>query len=145
VFVFPQIAQAFPLDAPDRVLSPLPEPPAPIHRPSTNKLAGHRTSKNQPQPNIMRWHFKQFFTGLVLVLLAAGFNSLGFLSFVKRQPESALNDFFSDATYSIIGGSISILVGGTFLAAAILFVRTLLRRRSFLTPEQRDDRATPID
>jgi len=63
----------------------------------------------------MRWQFKQFFTGLVLVLLAAGFTSLGFLSFVKRQPESAINDLFSEATYSIIGGSISILVGGTFL------------------------------
>ena len=63
-----------------------------------------------------------------LVLLAAGFTSLGLLSFVKRQPESAINDFFSEATYSIIGGSISVLVGGTFLAAAILFARMLLRR-----------------
>jgi hypothetical protein len=122
VFAFRQIAQAFHLEAPDRILSPVPEPPTPDHRPSTNKLAGHRTSSNQPRPNIMRWHFNQFFTGLVLVLLAAGFTSLGFLSFVKRQPERAINDFFSDATYSIIGGSISILVGGIFLAAAILFV-----------------------
>jgi hypothetical protein len=93
----------------------------------------------------MRWHFKQFFTGLGLVLLAAGFTSLGVLSFVKRQPESAINDFFSDSTYSIICGSISILVGGTFLAAAILFVGMLLRRRSFLTPEHRNGQATPMD
>ena len=93
----------------------------------------------------MRWQFRQFFTGLVLVLLAAGFTSLGFLSFVKRQPESTINDFFSEATYSIIGGSISILVGGTFLAAAILFGGMLLRRRSFLTPEHRNGQATPMD
>jgi ABC-type uncharacterized transport system permease subunit len=93
----------------------------------------------------MRWQFKQFFTGLVLVLLAAGFTSLGFLSFVKRQPESAINDFFSEATFSIIGGSISILVGGTFLAAAILFAGMLLRRRSFLTPEHRNGEANPMD
>jgi hypothetical protein len=93
----------------------------------------------------MRWQFKEFFTGLVLVLLAAGFTSLGFLSFVKRQPESAINDFFSEATYSLIGGSISILVGGTFLAAAILFAGILFRRRSFLTSEHRNGQATPMD
>jgi ABC-type uncharacterized transport system permease subunit len=93
----------------------------------------------------MRRRFKQFFTGMVLVLLATGFTSLGFLSFVKRPPESAINDFFSETTYSIIGGSISILVGGTFLAAAILFAGMLLRRRSFLTPEHRSGEATPID
>ena len=93
----------------------------------------------------MRWQFKQIFTGLALVLLAAGFTSLGFLSFVKRQPESAINDFFSEATFSIIGGSISILVGGTFLAAAILFAGMLLRRRSLLTPEYRNGEAAPMD
>ena len=79
----------------------------------------------------MRWQFKQFLTGFVLVLLAAGFTSLGLLPFVKRQPENAINDVFSEASYSIIGGSISILVGGTFLAAAILFAGMLLRRRPF--------------
>ena len=93
----------------------------------------------------MRWQFKQFFTGLVLVLLAAGFTSLGFLSFLKGQPESAINDFFSEATFSIIGGSVSILVGGTFLAAAILFAGVLLRKRSFLTPEHRKSEATPME
>jgi len=80
-----------------------------------------------------------------LVLLGTGFTSLGFLSFVKRQPESAINDFFSEATYSIIGGSISILVGGAFLAAAILFAGMLLRKRSFLAPEHRNGEAAPMD
>jgi len=93
----------------------------------------------------MRRQFKEFFTGLVLVLLAAGFTSLGFQSFVKRQPESAINDFFSDATYSIICGSISILVGGAFLAAAVLFAGMLLRKRRFLTSEHRNGEATPMD
>jgi hypothetical protein len=94
----------------------------------------------------MSWQFKQFFTGLVLVFLAAGFTSLGVLSFVRRQAESAINDFSSEATYSIIiGGSISILVGGIFLAAAILFAGMLLRRRSFQTPEHRNGEATPMD
>jgi ABC-type uncharacterized transport system permease subunit len=93
----------------------------------------------------MRCQFNQFFTGLALVLLGTGFTSLGFLSFLKRQPEIAISDFFSEATYSIIGGSISILVGGTFLAATVLFAGMLLRRRSFLTPEPRNAEATPIE
>jgi hypothetical protein len=45
----------------------------------------------------------------------------------------------------LLGGSISILVGGTFLAAAILFAGMLLRRRTFLTPEHRNGEATPLD
>jgi hypothetical protein len=93
----------------------------------------------------MRWQVKHFFTGLVLVFLASGFTSLGFLSFIKRQPESAINDHFSEATYSIIGGSISILVGGTFLAAAIVFAGMLLRRKSLLIPEHRNGQATRMD
>jgi hypothetical protein len=93
----------------------------------------------------MRRQLKQFFTGLVLVLLAAGFTSLGFLSFSKRQPGSAIHDFFSEANYSMIGGSLRILVGGTFLAAAILFAGMMLRRKSFPTLEHRNGQGTPID
>jgi hypothetical protein len=142
---FGQIAQASLLEAPDRDLPPVPKPPAPHRRPSTNKLADYRTSNNQRRSNIMRRQLKQFFTGLVLVLLAAGFTSLGFLSFAKRQPGSAIHDFFSEANYSMIGGSLSILVGGTFLAAAILFAGMMLRRKSFPTLEHRNGQGTPID
>jgi hypothetical protein len=89
----------------------------------------------------MNWQFKGLSTGFVLFVLAAGFTSLGFLSFLNRQPESATTDFISETTYSIIGGSISILVGGTFLTAAILSAGTLLRRRRLSAPEGRDDGA----
>jgi hypothetical protein len=81
----------------------------------------------------MTLQFKGFFTGFVLFVLAAGFTSLGFLSFINRQPESATPDFISETTYSMIGGSISIFVGGAFLAAAILSAGTLLRRRRLVT------------
>jgi hypothetical protein len=93
----------------------------------------------------MRRQLKQFFTGLVLVLLAAGFTSLGFLSFAKRQTGSTIHEFFSEGNYSMIGGSISILVGGTFLAAAILFAGMMFRRKSFPTHEHRNGQGTPID
>src|SRR3984893_9873675 len=95
--------------------------------------------------NNMKLQFKGLSTGLVLFVLAAGFASLGFLSFINRQPESATPDLISEATYSIIGGSISIFVGGTFLAAAILSAGTLLRRRRLLTPECRNDGAYTTD
>jgi hypothetical protein len=73
--------------------------------------------------------FKRFSTGAGLLVLAVGFSSLGFLSLINRHPEDAATGFFSEATYSIIGSSISILVGATFLVAAILFAGTLLRER----------------
>jgi hypothetical protein len=76
--------------------------------------------------------FKRFSTGIGLLILAVGFSSLGFLSFINRHPEGAATGLFSEATYSIIGSSISILMGATFLIAAVLFAGTLLRgKRSF--------------
>jgi len=140
-----QVAQAFSVSAPDRDLFPVTEPPAPRRCPSTNKLAGDRASNDILQANNMKLPFKGLSTGLVLFVLAAGFTSLGFLSFINRQPESATPDFISETTYSIIGGSISIFVGGTFLAAAILSAGTLLRRRRLLTPEGRNDGAYTTD
>ena len=71
--------------------------------------------------NILQ-QMKTFSIGLGLLVLAIGFSSLGILSFLNKRPENATG-FFSEATYSIIGSSISILVGATFLAAAVLFTR----------------------
>jgi hypothetical protein len=66
------------------------------------------------------WHFKRFSTGVALLVLAVGFTSLGFLSFINKHPEDAATGLFSEATYSIIGSSLSILVDATLLAAAVL-------------------------
>lgn len=84
--------------------------------------------------------FKRFSTGVGLLVLAVGFSALGFLSLINRHPEDAATGFFSEATYSIIGSSISILVGATFLVAAILFAATLLREKRPLAPGWRKDR-----
>jgi hypothetical protein len=65
-----------------------------------------------------------------LLVLAVGFTSLGFLSFISRHPEDAANGLFTEATYSIVGSLISILVGATFLAIAVLFTGRLRRRKS---------------
>jgi hypothetical protein len=78
---------------------------------------------------------KRFSTGAGLLALAIGFSSLGFLSFINRRPEDAATGFFSETTYSMIGGFISILVGATFLTASLIFAGTLLRGKRSFSPE----------
>ena len=52
------------------------------------------------------------------------FTVLGFLSFINNHPENVVLGLFSEAAYSIIGSSISIMVGATFLTAAVRFLET---------------------
>jgi hypothetical protein len=68
--------------------------------------------------------FKRLSAGVSLLILASGFSSLGYISCVNTNPEDAPAGFFAEASYSIIGGYMSIFVGLTFLAAAILFFGT---------------------
>jgi hypothetical protein len=96
------------------------------------------------QMNLPR-KFKRFSTGVGLLLLAVGFSSLGFLSFFNRHPEDPATGLFSESTYSIIGSSISILVGATFLAAAVLFAGGMLRGKRSFAPEWRNGRGFTID
>jgi hypothetical protein len=84
--------------------------------------------------NIPR-QFESFATGASLIVLAAGFSSLGFLSFIDRPPEDSATGFFSEATYSIVGSSISILVGAAFLTATVRFAGKLLRGKKSFAPE----------
>ena len=77
---------------------------------------------------------KKALPGIGLLVLAAGFTSLGFLSFVNIHPADTGTGLFSEATYSIVGSSIGFLVGMTFLAAAVLFVGTLRKRQSIPVP-----------
>jgi hypothetical protein len=67
-------------------------------------------------------------TRLSLVILALGFSALGFISFISKQPDYTSGIFSAENAYSFIGGSFSILVGVTFLLAAISF--TVVRSRS---------------
>jgi hypothetical protein len=79
-------------------------------------------------------HLEKLATGIGLLVLAAGFTFLGFLSFVNIHPADTGTGLFSEATFSIVGSSIGFLVGMTFLAAAVLFVGTLRKRQSIPVP-----------
>ena len=68
--------------------------------------------------------FERFLSGVALLVLAVGFTALGFLSFINNHPENVVIGLFSEAAYSIIGSSISIMVGATFLTAAVRFLET---------------------
>ena len=84
-------------------------------------------------------------TGLGLFVLAVGFISLGFLSFINSHPEDAATGLFSEATYAIVGSSIGVLVGGTFLVAAILFAGTLRREKRSFEPQWHSRHGYQVD
>jgi hypothetical protein len=60
-------------------------------------------------------------TGVSLVTLAFGFSALGFVSFINTQPGYTSSIFSVEYAYSLIGSTFSVLVGATFLVAAITF------------------------
>jgi uncharacterized membrane protein (DUF485 family) len=66
-------------------------------------------------------------TSLSLIVLALGFLALGFISFNKQGIQTGSISSAENAC-SFIGSSFSILVGATFLAAAIFF--SVVRSRS---------------
>jgi hypothetical protein len=57
---------------------------------------------------------------LCLLILAKGFASLGFVSLINKQSDCT-GILSAEHTYSLIGSTFSLLVGGTFLVAAIAF------------------------
>jgi hypothetical protein len=58
---------------------------------------------------------------LSLVILALGFSALGFLSIMNAQPSLSTGVLSVEHAYSLIGSIFSVLVGATFLVAAISF------------------------
>ena len=58
---------------------------------------------------------------LSLVILALGFATLGFVSFINNQSDHTGSIFSAEHTYSLIGGIFSVLVGATFFIAAVTF------------------------
>ena len=58
---------------------------------------------------------------LSLVILALGFSVLGFVSFMSTLPSQSSSIFSVEHIYSLIGSTFSVLVGTTFLVAAITF------------------------
>jgi hypothetical protein len=58
---------------------------------------------------------------LSLVILAFGFSALGLFSVMNRQPSLSTGMLSVEHAYSLIGSIFSVLVGATFLVAAITF------------------------
>jgi hypothetical protein len=73
--------------------------------------------------------FEKLSTSAGLLVLGAGFVSLGALSFIKRHLEDAESGLLLNSAYPIIGSLISILLGFAFFAIALLFVATRLKEQ----------------
>jgi hypothetical protein len=71
--------------------------------------------------------FEELSTSAGLLVLGAGFVSLGALSFIKRHLEDAESGLLLNSAYAIIGSLISILLGFAFFAIALLFMATRLK------------------
>lgn len=69
---------------------------------------------------------------LSLVILALGFLALGFVSFINAQPDHTSRIFSVEHTYSLIGTTFSVLVGSTFLVAAMTFKGVRTRSERFV-------------
>jgi hypothetical protein len=93
-----------------------------------------------------RSYFERLSTSAGLLVLGAGFVSLGALSFIKRQLEDAESGLLLNSAYPIIGGLISILLGFAFFAIALLFIATLLKEEKALRKvnRARDSQLSPI-
>jgi hypothetical protein len=71
--------------------------------------------------------FEKLSTSAGLLVLGAGFVSLGALSFIKRYLEDAESGLSLNSAYPIIGSLISILLGFAFFAITLLFMATRLK------------------
>jgi hypothetical protein len=58
---------------------------------------------------------------LSLVILALGFAALGFVLFLNAEPGYSSGIFSVERVYSLIGSTLSVLVGAAFLFAVITF------------------------
>jgi hypothetical protein len=74
---------------------------------------------------------RTFATSLSLIILAFGFSALGFVSLINRC-DSTVSVFSAENAYSLIGSGFSILVGTTFLVAAVSFSRVRSRSETLV-------------
>jgi hypothetical protein len=69
---------------------------------------------------------------LSLVILALGFAALGFVPFINAQVGSPNGIFSVERVYSLIGSTLSVLVGAAFLFAVITFRGMRLGSEKFI-------------
>jgi hypothetical protein len=91
-------------------------------------MHGNNADRQMKTPNQLH----TLATSLSLVILALGFSALGFISLISKQPGHTSGIFSPENAYSFIGGSFSILVGVTFLLAAISFKAVRSRAERFV-------------
>ena len=60
-------------------------------------------------------------TSISMVILALGFATLGLVSFTTKYQEGVANGLPFENAFSMISGTISILIGTTFLVVAYLY------------------------
>jgi hypothetical protein len=91
-------------------------------------------------------NFEKLSTSAGLLVLGAGFVSIGALSFIKRHLEDAESGLLLNSAYPIIGSLISILLGFAFFAIALLFMATRLKEEKALRKpgRARDLQPNPI-
>jgi hypothetical protein len=77
-------------------------------------------------------HFEKISVSAGLLVLGAGFVSLGGLSFINRHLEDAGSGLSLNSAYPIIGSLISILLGCAFFAIALLFMAARLKEERAL-------------
>jgi len=70
-------------------------------------------------------------TTLSLIILALGFSAIGFFPLTNKSA-STISAFSAENAYSLIGSGFSILVGVTFLVAAVSFRRVGSRSESLI-------------
>jgi hypothetical protein len=90
--------------------------------------------------------FEKLSTSAGLLVLGAGFVSLGALSFIKRHLEDAESGLLLNTAYPIIGSLVSILLGFAFFAIALLFMATRLKEEKVpgKAGEARDPEPNPL-
>jgi ABC-type transport system involved in multi-copper enzyme maturation permease subunit len=89
--------------------------------------------------------FQRFSTGLSLLVLAIGFSSLGFASYVNGFPNDEATMLFSEASFYSIGSFVSLFVGVIFLIATVLFAATIRREKRPFLSEWRKSTADTMD
>jgi hypothetical protein len=73
-----------------------------------------------------------------LIIQALGFAALGFLSFTSKYHAGEINSMSSDNALSVIGSTISIVLGVTFLVVACLYWSRYRDFSGRLTPMSSD-------
>jgi uncharacterized membrane protein len=72
-------------------------------------------------------HLQIIWTSISLVILTLGFSFLGLVAFISGDRELVFIATASEKSYAIVGSSISVLVGATFLVTVAVYLNRYSR------------------